>query len=45
MVRDVAGGSHVSALTPDQARDALAAFERLETFRMAADCLRHTCLS
>lgn len=35
LVKDLAKGSQVTALTPAQARDALAAYERLEAFRQA----------
>jgi integrase len=35
LVKDLAKGSQVTALTPAQARDALAALERLEAFRQA----------
>jgi integrase len=34
-VRDIASGSAITALTPGQARDALAAFERLDAFYKA----------
>lgn len=36
IVRDLADGSPAAALSAEQARDALAAIERLETFRQAS---------
>lgn len=35
-VREIAGGSQAAALTGEQSRDALAAMQRLETFRQAS---------
>ena len=37
LVREIADGSQAAALTGGQARDALAALERLETFRQSTD--------